>query len=210
LGAHAERDVKVLVVGNPANTNAFIAANSAPKLDPKCFTAMTRLDHNRGLAQISEKAGKGVNTITKFAIWGNHSSTQYPDVSHALIDGKPAKTLLNQEWIEKTFLPTVQQRGAAIIAARGASSAASAASAAVDHMRDWAQGTGGQWTSMAVWSDGSYGITKGLYSSFPVVCEKGSYSIVQNLSHDAFSAEKVEASHKELLDEKKAVESLLK
>jgi len=209
LGSRARPDVKVLLVGNPANTNAFIAANSAPKLDPKCFTAMTRLDHNRGLAQLAEKTGKQVNSIKRFAIWGNHSSTQYPDVSHTQIEGTWAKEILQQEWIEKTFIPTVQQRGAEIIKARGASSAASAASAAIDHMRDWVHGTNGEWTSMAVVSDGSYGITKGLYSSFPVVCENGEYTIVQNVPIDPFSAAKIEASHKELLDESNSVRPLL-
>jgi len=210
LNNRAKRDVKVLVVGNPANTNAFIAANSAPKLDPKCFTAMTRLDHNRGLSQIADKTGKPVTAIKRFVIWGNHSSTQYPDISHTQIDGVWAKELLQHDWVEKTFIPTVQKRGAAIIAARGSSSAASAASAAIDHIRDWALGTNGEWTSMAIVSDGSYGITKGIYSSFPVTCSNGQYTIVQNVPIDPFSASRIEASHQELLSERNDVAALLK
>jgi len=198
-----------VVVGNPANTNAYIAANSAPKLDPSCFTAMTRLDHNRGLAQLSEKTGKPLSSIKKFAIWGNHSSTQYPDISHTQIDGKAAKDILPQDWVEKNFIPTVQNRGAAIIKARGSSSAASAASSAIDHIHDWVHGTNGEWTSMAVHSDGSYGITKGLYSSFPVICENGKYTIVQNVPINAFSAARIEASHKELIGESNSVKNLL-
>jgi malate dehydrogenase len=169
---------------------------------------MTRLDHNRGLAQLAEKTGKPVNSIKRFAIWGNHSSTQYPDISHTQIEGKWAKDILPQDWVEKNFIPTVQQRGAAIIAARGASSAASAASAAIDHIHDWVHGTKGDWTSMAIHSDGSYGITKGLYSSFPVTCEDGKYTIVQNVPINQFSAARIEASHKELLEELNAVKNL--
>jgi len=170
---------------------------------------MTKLDHNRGLAQLSEKLNAPVTSISKFAIWGNHSSTQYPDVSHTLVDGKSAKSLLDQKWINDHFIPTVQKRGAAIIEARGSSSAASAASSCVDHIREWTYGTNGEWTSMAVFSDKSYGITEGLYFSYPVVCEKGGYSIVQNLSIDKYSAEKIEATHKELLSERDAVKDYL-
>jgi len=210
LSDKAKKNVKVLVVGNPANTNAFIAASSAPKLDPKCFTAMTRLDHNRGLSALAEKTGKPVTSIKRFAIWGNHSATQYPNIAHTQIDGKWAKDMVSQEWVAKEFIPAVQQRGAAIIAARGASSAASAASAGIDHIRDWEFGTNQEWTSMAVHSDGSYGITKGLYCSYPVTCEKGEYTIVQNVPMDPFSASKIEASHKELLEERDAVSKFLK
>jgi malate dehydrogenase len=209
MNARAKKDVKVLVVGNPANTNALIAANNAPKIDPSCFTAMTRLDHNRGLAQLAEKTGKPVSSIKKFAIWGNHSSTQYPDISHTQIEGKNAKDLVQQDWVEKSFIPTVQERGAQIIKARGASSAASAASSAIDHIHDWVHGTKGDWNSMAVLSDGSYGVTKGLYSSFPVVCEDGKYNIVQNVPVNQFSADRIEKSHKELLAERTTVKDFL-
>jgi len=205
----AKKDVRVLVVGNPANTNALIAANNATKIDPSNFTAMTRLDHNRGLAQLAEKTGKDLNTIKRFAIWGNHSATQYPDISHTQIDGQWAKDIIPQDWVEKTFIPAVQQRGAAIINARGKSSAASAASSAIDHIHDWVHGSKGDWTSMAVYSDGSYGVTKGLYSSFPVVCENGKYNIVQNVPINEFSAQRIETSHKELLSERDAVKDLL-
>jgi malate dehydrogenase len=210
LNSKAKRDARILVVGNPANTNALIAANNAPNLDPNNFTAMTRLDHNRGLSQLSLKTGKGVETIKRFAIWGNHSSTQYPDISHTQIEGKPAKDILPKDWVEKTFIDTVAKRGAAIIEARGSSSAASAASAAIDHIHDWVNGSKGDWTSMAVHSDGSYGITKGIYSSFPVVCDNGKYTIVQNVPISEFSAKKIEASHKELLEERNDVKDLLK
>jgi len=209
LNSRASRDVKVLVVGNPANTNAFIAANSAPKLDPKCFTAMTRLDHNRGLSQLSEKTGKPVTSIKRFCIWGNHSATQYPDVSHTQIDGAWAKDILDQTWIEKTFIPTVQQRGAAIIAARGASSAASAASSAIDHIHDWVLGSKGDWTSMGVFSEGQYGFTKGLYTSYPVTCDNGNYTVIENVPISPFSKQRIDATHKELLDERDAVSGLL-
>jgi len=211
LNAVANRDtIRVLVVGNPANTNALIAARNAPNIDPKRFTAMTRLDHNRGVAQLASKTGVTVNDIEKFAIWGNHSATQYPDISNTLIKGKPARGVINDDaWVKDTFIPAVQQRGAAIIAARGASSAASAGSSAIDHMRDWTHGTNGQWTSMGVYSDGSYGADKGLYFSFPVVCKNGNYEIVQGLKLDDFSKERFEATRKELLGEKAGVESML-
>jgi len=210
LNDRAARDVKVLVVGNPANTNAYIAANNAPKLDPKNFTAMTRLDHNRGLAQLAEKTGKPVTSIKRFVIWGNHSATQYPDISHTQIEEKWARELVPKEWVEKEFIPTVQQRGAAIINARGSSSAASAASSAIDHIRDWVHGTNGEWTSMAVHSDGSYGVTPGLYFSYPVVTQESNYSIVQNVPIDEFSAKRLEITHKELLSERDAVKDMIK
>jgi malate dehydrogenase len=210
LSDHASKNVKVVVVGNPANTNAYIAASNAPKLNPECFTAMTRLDHNRGLSQLSEKTNLPITEFKKFCIWGNHSATQYPDISHTQIAEKWAKNLLEEKWVRETFIPNVQQRGTAIIAARGASSAASAGSSAIDHIRDWVHGTNGEWTSMAVCSDSSYGITKGLYFSYPVVCENGGYTIVQNVPLDKFSAEKIELSHKELLAERDAVKEFIK
>jgi len=211
INANANRDtIRVLVVGNPANTNCLIAARNAPNIDPKRFTAMTRLDHNRGLAQLAAKTNTTVNDIEKFAIWGNHSATQYPDISNTLIKGQSAAKLINNtEWVQKTFIPTVQQRGAAIIAARGSSSAASAGSAAIDHIRDWVHGTNGQWTSMAVYSDGSYGADKGLYFSFPVTTKNGEYEIVKGLTLDAFSKERFEVTRKELLSEKEGVEAQL-
>jgi len=211
INKHADRkNLRVVVVGNPANTNAYIAANNAKDIDPKVFSAMTKLDHNRGLAQLSEKLNAPVTSISKFAIWGNHSSTQYPDVSHTLVSGKPAKSLLDQKWINDDFIPTVQKRGAAIIEARGSSSAASAASSCVDHIREWTYGTNGEWTSMAVPSNGEYGVDKGLWYSYPVTCEKGEYKIVTNLTNDAFSKEKMDATRKELLSEKEGVSALLK
>ncbi|HEX7029519.1 MAG TPA: malate dehydrogenase, partial [Gammaproteobacteria bacterium] len=184
MNDHASRDIKVLVVGNPANTNALIAMANAPDLNPKNFTAMTRLDHNRAMAQLAEKTGKHVNDIAGMIIWGNHSSTQYPDIAHCTVDGEKAKSLVDDAWYRETFIPTVQQRGAAIIKARGASSAASAASAAIDHMRDWALGTNGETVSMAVPSDGSYGIGEGVIYSYPVTCRNGEYEIVQGLDID--------------------------
>jgi malate dehydrogenase len=205
LNDRADKNVKVLVVGNPANTNAYIAARNAPKLNPRNFAAMTKLDHNRGLSQLSDKTGKPVTAIKQFAIWGNHSATQYPDLSHTTVDGKAAKDLVDQEWIEKTFIPKVQQRGAEIINVRGLSSAASAAGAAIDHMREWALGSNGEWTSFGVASDGSYGITKDIYFSYPVVASNGDYKIVQNLKLDEFSAQRLETTHKELLSERDAV-----
>ena len=209
LSAKASRGVKVLVVGNPANTNCLIAQRNAPDLDPKQFTAMTRLDHNRAKAQIAKKAGVQVAEVKKVTIWGNHSATQYPDLYHAEVDGKNAAELVSdQKWLESEFIPTVQQRGAAIIEARGASSAASAASAAIDHMRDWALGTAdGDWVSMAVYSDGSYGVAEGLLSSFPVTCSGGKWSIVQGLDINEFSRGRIDANVGELAEERDAVAS---
>ncbi|MGN6789875.1 MAG: malate dehydrogenase [Rhodanobacteraceae bacterium] len=210
LNAHAKRDVKVLVVGNPANTNALIAQANAPDLDPKCFTAMVRLDHNRAKAQLAAKAGAHNTDVQKMIIWGNHSSTQYPDLHHATVKGKPAMSLVDQAWYEKEFIPTVQQRGAAIIKARGASSAASAASAAIDHMHSWALGTAeGDWVSMGILSDGSYGIKPGVIYGYPVTCRDGKYEIVQGLEINAFSRARMDATDKELREERASVESLL-
>jgi len=206
----ANKNIKVLVVGNPANTNSLIAQRNAIGIDPKNFTAMTRLDHNRALSQLAEKTGTTVNDITNMTIWGNHSSTQYPDLFHAKVKGKAAIELVDQNWYKGTYIPAVQQRGAAIIAARGASSAASAANAAIDHMRTWALGTNGDdWVSMGVYSDGSYGIQQGLIYSFPVRCKNGQWEIVQGLSIDAFSQEKMKATEKELAEERDAVKHLL-
>ena len=211
LNDHASRNVKVLVVGNPANTNALIAQAAAPDLNPRNFTAMTRLDHNRALSQLAEKTGTHSTDVAKMTIWGNHSSTQYPDISHATVQGKPAKGLVEDAWYKDTFIPVVQQRGAAIIKARGASSAASAASAAIDHMRSWALGTDGDdWVSMGVPSDGSYGIAPGIIYSYPCRCKNGDYEIVQGLEIDAFSREKMDATERELREERAAVENLLK
>ena len=211
LNDHASRDVKVLVVGNPANTNALIAQAAAPDLNPRNFTAMTRLDHNRALSQLAEKTGTHTTDVAKMTIWGNHSSTQYPDISHATVKGKAAKGLVDDTWYKDTFIPVVQQRGAAIIKARGASSAASAASAAIDHMRTWALGTqGDNWVSMAVPADGSYGIAPGIIYSYPCRCKNGDYEIVQGLEVDAFSREKMDASAAELREERAAIEHLLK
>ncbi|MFC2752975.1 MAG: malate dehydrogenase [Cardiobacterium sp.] len=211
LNDHASRNVKVLVVGNPANTNALIAQAAAPDLNPRNFTAMTRLDHNRALSQLAEKTGTHSTDVAKMTIWGNHSSTQYPDISHATVQGKPAKGLVEDSWYKDTFIPVVQQRGAAIIKARGASSAASAASAAIDHIRSWALGTDGDdWVSMGVPSDGSYGIAPGIIYSYPCRCKNGDYEIVQGLDIDAFSREKMDATERELREERAAVEHLLK
>ncbi len=210
INDHAARDVKVLVVGNPANTNALIAAANAPDLDPRQFTAMTRLDHNRALSQLAEKTGKHVNDIKKMIIWGNHSATQYPDISQCTVSGQAAPGLVEQDWYRDQFIPIVQQRGAAIIKARGASSAASAASAAIDHMRDWAMGTpDGDWVSMSIPADGSYGIEQGIIYSYPCTCKEGKYDIVQGLSVDEFSREKMNATEQELREERAAVEHLL-
>lgn len=210
INNYASRDVKVLVVGNPANTNALIAQASAPDLDPKQFTAMTRLDHNRALSQLAEKTGTHTTEIKNMTIWGNHSSTQYPDLNHASVGGKPATSLVDEAWIKEEFIPVVQQRGAAIIKARGASSAASAASAAIDHMRTWALGTAeGDWVSMGIPSDGSYGIEPGIVYSYPVTCKDGKYEIVQGLAIDAFSREKMDATAQELREERAAVQDLL-
>jgi malate dehydrogenase len=210
LDAVADRGIKVLVVGNPANTNALIAQRNAPGLDPRNFTAMTRLDHNRALAQLAEKTGSHVTRIRRMTIWGNHSSTQYPDLNHATVDGKSARTLVDEQWVTSTFIPVVQQRGAAIIKARGSSSAASAASAAIDHVRDWVAGTAdGNWTSMAVPSDGSYGIKEGIIYSYPVTCRNGAYQVVQGLEIDAFSRARMEATEKELREERDGVKDLI-
>ncbi|MEE4639478.1 MAG: malate dehydrogenase [Wenzhouxiangella sp.] len=210
LNAVASRDVKVLVVGNPANTNALIAQANAPDLPPENFTAMTRLDHNRALAQLAEKTGVHHTNIRQMTIWGNHSSTQYPDVHQTLIAGKAALELIGQGWYENEFIPTVQQRGAAIIKARGASSAASAASAAIDHIRDWALGTDGDdWVSMAVPSDGSYGIEPGVIYSYPCTCENGQWKVVQGLEINEFSRARMDATDTELREERAAVEALL-
>lgn len=210
LSSKADSDVRVLVVGNPANTNALITASNAPKLDPKQITAMTRLDHNRALSQLAAKTGAHSTDIEKLMIWGNHSASQYPDLTHATVKGKAASSLVDQEWVEKDFIPTVQQRGAAIIKARGASSAASAASSAVDHMRDWAKGSDGQWVSMAIPSDGSYGIKPGVVYSYPVVTKGGQYEIVKDLPIDSFSRGKMDATDQELREERAAIEDLLK
>jgi malate dehydrogenase len=209
LNAHAKRSVKVLVVGNPANTNSLIAQQNAPDLDPACFTAMVRLDHNRALSQLAEKTGAHTTDIRQVTIWGNHSSTQYPDLHHATVKGEPAMKLVDEKWYKDTFIPTVQQRGAAIIKARGASSAASAASAAVDHMRTWALGTAnGDWASMGIPSDGSYGIKPGVIYGYPVTCKDGKFSIVQGLEINAFSRERMDATDKELREERAGVEHL--
>ena len=210
LNAAAKKNVKVLVVGNPANTNALIAASNAPRLNKKNFTAMMRLDHNRALSQLAAKTGSHVNDIKRMTIWGNHSSTQYPDIGSATVKGKPAAKLVDQGWVRDEFIPTVQQRGAAIIKARGASSAASAASAAIDHMRDWAQGTPkGSWVSMAVAADGSYGIKPGIIYGYPVTCSKGQWKIVKGLKLDDFSKQRMQATEAELREEREGVKDLL-
>ena len=211
INDNASKDIKVLVVGNPANTNAMIAMESAPDIDNKQFTAMTRLDHNRAMGQLAAKTGKQTNDVTKMTIWGNHSSTQYPDIANVMIDGKAAVDLIDRDYYENDFIPTVQKRGAAIIKARGASSAASAASSAIDHMRTWALGTNdGDWVSMAIPADGSYGVESGIIFSYPVTCKDGEYSIVQGLDIDAFSQARLDATEKELREEREAVEHLLK
>ena len=210
INDNANKNIKVLVVGNPANTNAMIAMESAPDIDPKQFTAMTRLDHNRAMGQLASKTGKQTNDVSNMTIWGNHSSTQYPDIANVKIDGKAAFSLVERDWYEDDFIPTVQKRGAAIIKARGASSAASAASAAIDHMRTWSLGTAeNDWVSMGIPSDGSYGIEKGIIFSYPVTCDGGVYSIVQGLEIDAFSQARLDATEKELREEREAVEHLL-
>jgi len=210
LAASASKDVKVLVVGNPANTNALIAMNNAKGLDPKQFTAMTRLDHNRAKAQLAAKTGTTVNDITNMTIWGNHSATQYPDLFHANVNGANAAAAVDdQAWLEGDFIPTVQKRGAAIIEARGASSAASAANAAIDHVRDWVAGTpDGDWVSMGVPSDGSYGVPEGLISSFPCTTKDGAWAIVTGLDIDEFSRGRIDASVGELAEERDAVSEL--
>ena len=209
LNAGAADDIKVLVVGNPANTNALIAASHAPDIPSSRFTAMTRLDHNRALAQLATKAGCHVTDIDKVTVWGNHSSTQYPDLTQATVKGAPITDILaDRAWVEEDFIPTVAKRGAAIIAARGASSAASAASAAIDHVHDWVLGTSGSWTSSSVMSDGSYGVPEGIISSFPCTSENGEWKIVQGLEIDDFSRAKIDASAAELVEEKNTVASM--
>ena len=208
LNQHASREVRVLVVGNPANTNCLIAQRNAPDLDPRQFTAMTRLDHNRAVTQLASKTGHHVTDVKSLTIWGNHSATQYPDIFHATVKGKPAAELVDQSWLEDEFIPTVQQRGAAIIKARGLSSAASAANAAITHMRDWALGTG-ESVSMGVHSDGSYGVTEGLIYSFPCTCKDGQWSIVQGLDINDFSQQKMTATEQELVEERDAIKDLL-
>lgn len=206
----ASRDIKVLVVGNPANTNALITASNAPDINPKQFTAMTRLDHNRAISQVSEKLGVQTTEIKRMTIWGNHSATQYPDISNATANGNSVVDAVDQAWLEDDFIPTVQQRGAAIIKARGASSAASAGSSAVDHMRTWALGTDdGDWASMAIPSDGSYGIEPGIIYSYPVTCKDGEYEIVQGLDISDFSRSRMDATETELREERAAIEELL-
>jgi malate dehydrogenase len=210
ISANAKKNIKVLVVGNPANTNSLIAMHNAPNTDPRQFTAMTRLDHNRAISQLAQRVNKPITSIKKMTIWGNHSTTQYPDLFHCEVDGKNAAQLVNdQSWIEETYIPTVAKRGAAVIKARGSSSAASAANAAIDHVRNWVLGTpAGDWVSMSVPSDGSYGVPEGLISSFPCTCANGDYSIVQGLDIDAFSRARIDASVAELLEERDAVKEL--
>ena len=206
----ASRDIKVLVVGNPANTNALITASNAPDIDPKQFTAMTRLDHNRALSQLASKSGAQTTDIKRMTIWGNHSATQYPDISNATVKGQNASELVDEAWLVDDFIPTVQQRGAAIIKARGASSAASAGSSAVDHMRTWALGTDdGDWVSMAIPADGSYGIEPGIIYSYPVTCKDGKYEIVQGLDVSDFSRERMDATETELREEREAIKELI-
>lgn len=210
LNDNASRDVKVLVVGNPANTNALIAQRNAPDLDPRNFTAMMRLDHNRAMSQLAGKLGVHSSAVTKMTVWGNHSATQYPDLHTAIVNGSVAIDQVEQDWYENDFIPTVQQRGAAIIKARGASSAASAANAALDHMRSWALGTAeGDWVSMGIYSDGSYGIEAGLIYSYPCVCKNGDWEIVQGLEINEFSRTKMTATEQELKEERDAVAHLL-
>ena len=210
INDHASRDIRVLVVGNPANTNALITAANAPDVNPANFTAMTRLDHNRAIAQLAQRTDKHVTDVRQLTIWGNHSATQYPDVHHATVAGTPAADLVSADWLSNEFIPTVQQRGAAIIQARGASSAASAASAAIDHMHDWALGSrDDDWVSMGIPSDGSYGIEPGVIYSYPVRCRDGAYSIVQDLAISDFSRERMTATEAELREERAAIEHLL-
>ena len=210
INDHANRDIHVLVVGNPANTNALITSSNAPNIDTANFTAMTRLDHNRAAAQLAAKTGNHVSSVRRMTIWGNHSATQYPDIHHATVDGKQATDLVDQAWLADEFIPLVQQRGAAIIKARGASSAASAASAAIDHMHDWALGTpADDWVSMAIPADGSYGIEPGVIYSYPVRCKGGKYEIVQDLAINDFSRNRMQATEAELREERATIESLL-
>jgi malate dehydrogenase len=210
LNEHAAEDVKVLVVGNPANTNCLIAKSNAPDIPAERFTAMTRLDHNRALGQLASKVQASVGEVTNMTIWGNHSTTQYPDITHAKVSGRPAPEVVDdQDWVENDFIPTVQKRGAAIIEARGASSAASAANAAIDHVHDWVMGTKpDDWVSMSIPSDGSYGVDEGLISSFPVTCSNGSYQIVQGLEINDFSRSRIETTVNELKEERDAVKQL--
>ena len=210
IAKNAKKNVKVLVVGNPANTNAFIAMSNAAEIDPKQFTAMTRLDHNRAKTQLAQKAGAHVTDIAGLAIWGNHSATQYPDLFHATVAGRTAPELVDEAWVSETFIPTVQQRGAAIIEARGLSSAASAANAATEHMRDWALGAQDAIVSMGIYSDGSYGIPEGTMYGVPVTCQGGEYQRVTGLEIDAFSRERMDLTLKELIEERDAVAHLLK
>lgn len=210
INDHASRDIKVLVVGNPANTNALITQRNAPDIDPRNFTAMMRLDHNRSLSQLASKTGKHSSDVKNIVVWGNHSATQYPDIHQATVDGTSAMDLIDMDWYENDFIPTVQQRGAAIINARGLSSAASAANAAVDHMRDWALGSAeGDIVSMGIYSDGSYGIEEGLIYSFPCVCKDGDWEIVQGYEINDFSRAKMQATEQELREERDAVAHLL-
>lgn len=210
INEHASRDIRVLVVGNPANTNALITRANAPDINPANFTAMTRLDHNRAAAQLAAKTGSHASDVSQLTIWGNHSATQYPDIHHAKVGGKAAIELVDDAWLTEEFIPTVQQRGAAIIKARGASSAASAASAAIDHVHDWALGTGPEgWVSMAIPADGSYGIAEGIVYSYPVRCSDGNYEIVQDLEINDFSRERMQATETELREERAAIEHLL-
>ena len=210
INDNASKDIKVLVVGNPANTNALITQRNAPDINPRQFTAMTRLDHNRALTQIANKTGNTINDVTHMTIWGNHSATQYPDIHQTKVNGEVAIDMVDQSWYEDEFIPVVQQRGAAIIKARGASSAASAANAAIDHMRSWALGTPeGDWVSMGVYSDGSYGIAEGLIYSFPCVCKDGDWEIVQGVEINDFSRAKMSATEQELTEERDAVQHLL-
>jgi malate dehydrogenase len=210
LNAHAASDVKVLVVGNPANTNCLIAQSNAPDIPPVRFTAMMRLDHNRAIAQVAKKTGATVSDVTNMTIWGNHSATQYPDVFHAKVTGSPATEVIgDQNWVENDFIPTVQKRGAAIIEARGASSAASAANAAIDHVHDWVLGTpDGDWVSMAISSDGTYGIEEGIFCGYPCTCSGGEYTVIEGLELDEFSRGRIDATVTELADEREAVKQL--
>ncbi len=210
INKNANKNIKVLVVGNPANTNALIASENAPDINPSSFTAMMRLDHNRAIAQIAKETGVHSSLIKKVAIWGNHSTTQYPDINNAFVDSKRATYILDKDWIRNSFIPRVQKRGAEIIEARGLSSAASAASAAIDHMKDWELGSSvNDWVSMAVPSDGSYGISQGIIFSYPITCKDGQYSIVQDLNLNKFSEESIKTSEQELLDEREAIKHLL-
>jgi malate dehydrogenase len=210
MNEHASRDIRVLVVGNPANTNALITSSNAPDIEPKNITAMTRLDHNRASAQLAAKTGKHVSDVKQMAIWGNHSATQYPDIHHATVAGQAALGLVDESWLIDEFIPSVQQRGAAIIKARGASSAASAASAAINHMHDWVHSTpADDWVSMGIPADGSYGIKEGVIYSYPVRCSNGNYEIVQGLGISDFSRERMDATEAELREERAAIEDLL-